>query len=137
MNTHELEGAALDYWVAKALGLTCRLMKAGERLANVALSEDTCVTLTEGSKDWYQPYHPSSVWFFGGSIIEEHHIEILYFGQDGISLNGAPWEAQLGTDTHYIDQGPGDAVAGATPLIAAMRALVQSKLGDEVPDTFQ
>ena len=135
MNTHELEGAALDYWVAKALGLTCRLMKAGERLANVALSEDTCVTLTEGSKDWYQPYHPSSVWFFAGPIIQQVRIATWADEENWCALLPGTGSGYYDADLGTIDANHYDAMSGPTPLVAAMRALVQSEFGDFV--TFQ
>jgi len=100
----ELEGAQLDWAVAMALGHK--------------------VTHTTWSTLMF-----SSDWSAGGPIIEREHIEILYFGNRG---GETPWEAQIGCDTHYIDQGVGEAIAGRTPLQAAMRAFVASKLGDEV-----
>lgn len=65
-------------------------------------------------------YSPSSDWSQGGPIIEREKI------------------ALLARDTHWIARVPIKAVSiiGPTPLVAAMRCLVASKLGDtvEVPD---
>lgn len=68
------------------------------------------------------PYYPSSNWAQGGPLIDKHKIELIYYGKHGVA--GCPWEAQLGRDVHYIDQGPDEAIGGPTPLIAAMRAYV-------------
>lgn len=70
-------------------------------------------------------FSPSTSWAIGGPIIEREKIELIYYGEMGYM--GLPWEAQIGCDTHYIDQSPGDATGGRTPLIAAMRAYVESK----------
>ena len=67
---------------------------------------------------WYllETYTPSTDWAQGGPIIERERIDILFQEKDrwlavGFGMN----EAQ-----------------GQTPLIAAMRCYVASKLGDEV-----
>lgn len=68
-------------------------------------------------------------WSQGGPIIERHKIELIHYGTLGYK---GPWEAQIGSDIRYIDQSTGEAMPGPTPLIAAMRCYVASKLGDEV-----
>ena len=70
-------------------------------------------------------FHPSSDWAHGGPIIEREKIVLLYYGAEG--EDGGPWEAQMGGDTHYVDQYAGDATSGPTALVAAMRAYVESK----------
>lgn len=63
------------------------------------------------------PY--SSDWCFGGPIIEREKISVTS------QTNGHSWAAK---GAHNYSYGP-------TPLIAAMRAYVASKLGDEpVPE---
>ena len=117
MKVADLLGVTLDYWVAKAW-----------------MDGVSYVTVdTSYVRDF--DFHPSENWAQGGPIIERERIELLHYGQDGINLAGNPWEAQIGCDAHYIDQGPGDAMGGPTPLVAAMRAYVASRLGDEVPDS--
>jgi hypothetical protein len=130
MRTAELTGALLDYWVARAEGVPA------EQLSIRQLIDNRHVCVLEPPTNGFE-FGPgvicfSADWAQGGPIIERERIELLHYGTMG--WMGNPWEAQLGTDTHYIDQGPYDAIPGPTPLVAAMRAYVASKFGDEVPD---
>lgn len=71
-------------------------------------------------------FRPSTDWAQGGPIIERENISVGYQGHLGVPPDSL-WYA---TDR-------GDACGfGRTPLIAAMRCFVASKLGDtaEVPD---
>jgi hypothetical protein len=63
-------------------------------------------------------FHPSTDWALGGAIIEREGIAVWQF-------DDVTWRA-MGKDTVP------DPIEGATPLIAAMRCYVASKLGDEV-----
>lgn len=69
----------------------------------------------------------STDWAQGGPIIEREGISVNY-------ANGQ-WEAHTTTDQDTYDQ----IEYGPTPLIAAMRCYVASKLGDEVdiPEELQ
>ena len=58
----------------------------------------------------------STDWAQGGPIIEREKIQILPRHDDWVAVRF----------------GPGKALTGPTPLIAAMRCYVASKLGDEV-----
>ena len=60
----------------------------------------------------------STDWAQGGPIIEREKIAVWHRGDEW------PWRAQQ-SDTSHLKGGP-------TPLIAAMRCYVASKLGDEV-----
>jgi hypothetical protein len=60
-------------------------------------------------------YRPSSNWAQGGPIIEREGIAIYLYGN-------SEWNAHIG----------GKESVGLTPLIAAMRCYVASKLGDEI-----
>lgn len=60
---------------------------------------------------------PSTDWAQGGPIIEREEIELV--------PKGMYWDAYADEDFHVPHSGP-------TPLIAAMRCYVASKLGDEV-----
>ena len=93
MQTSELQGAALDWAVAKCDGL---------------LHDDGTVS------DYWQP---SGLWEQGGPIIEREKIDVCV-DNDGWFT----WYAKKGD----VERG------GATPLIAAMRCYVASKLGPEV-----
>lgn len=105
IKTSELTGVALDWAVAKCEDESVRV--AGGRV-RFALSQFT---------NDYDLYSPSTDWAQGGPIIEREHIAVWW---DGV------WHAKY-------DGGRPDQVQDAwTPLIAAMRALVQRKLGDEI-----
>jgi hypothetical protein len=108
MKTSELTGAALDWAAAQAEGL----LAFGHR----KISDDCVITLSTGE---FEIFKPSSNWALAGPIIERECIELVLDGW------GA-WNAALrGGDKDDIAHGP-------TPLVAAMRCYVASKLGDEV-----
>lgn len=106
MKTSELTGAALDWAVAKCEGLLVWV--------------DSPVRLYNGSE-----YKPSTDWSQGGPIIEREKIELRYY-PDGAHPGGGAWLAE--TQPDHNDQSE----HGPTPLTAAMRCYVASKLGDEV-----
>jgi hypothetical protein len=62
-------------------------------------------------------YIPSTNWAQGGPIIE----------REGIS-----WHCGNKASWHAYGYGSADNISGPTPLIAAMRCYVASKLGDDV-----
>lgn len=116
MKTSELAGAALDWAVAKCEGAT-------------DFRFDTVATywVTLDSKDralsngWAQSFNPSTDWAQGGPIIEREKLCVNPDDPRG-------WMA-ITNDAELVGFGP-------TPLIAAMRCYVASKLGDvvDVPD---
>jgi len=104
MKTSELEGEMLNRAVAK-----CEGIKGFD-------AENCCFYDDEG-----MPFEPSCVWAQGGPIIERECIAISC-----IHITG--WTPDTWTARHpqrFNAEGP-------TPLIAAMRCYVASKLGDEV-----
>ena len=102
MKTSELSGPALDWAVAKCEGVI-----NGDDL-------DIGFVLESG-------YAPSTNWSQGGPIIEREQIWLQpEIGKEGC---GNAWYA---VSMHNTD------AYGPTPLIAAMRCYVASKLGDEV-----
>lgn len=104
MRTSELSGAALDWAVAK-----CEVSEPiGSFLDGVVVHPD------------YNNFHPSRNWTQGGPIIEREAINVR-------ALGSALWEAET-----WDCYGKQDFSNGPTPLIAAMRCYVASKLGDEV-----
>lgn len=109
MKTSELQGAALDWAVAKAEG------KDGD--CEVHAGNLLYGRVTSG----FYHYSPSTDWSQGGPIIEREEIAIC---------PGYQWEASMDIEVH----GEADCVIchGPTPLIAAMRCYVASKLGDEI-----
>lgn len=115
-----LDGALLDYWVARAAGMThspaLREMQPGCTLVPYE-SDDS-----EGSITRYRAFEPSTNWADGGSIIE----------REGISI--ARWEIGFTVVWNASDRDRTAIVSGPTPLIAAMRRYVSSRFGEEVPD---
>jgi hypothetical protein len=123
IETNELTGAALDWAVAKAEGKTPKIQCTSFRDAfiyRVYLGW----SYEYSSSGSIVEYRPSTDWSQGGPIIERESINIE-------AWHGA-WQAELeflpDDDTHYM-YGKG---TGPTPLIAAMRCYVSSKLGGEV-----
>ena len=105
MKTNELSGAALDWAVAKCEGWIDD--------CNGWLYQATLKEAEDGN------YKPSSKWEQGGEIIEREKIELSY--DDAVGWTAA-----------YMDVRGLVECVGSTPLIAAMRCYVASKLGDEV-----
>ena len=73
----------------------------------------------EGLDDWLAPVNYCGKWEHGGPIIEE----------EGISLDRVSDSLWVATRLEGMSVSEED---GPTPLIAAMRCYVASKLGDEV-----
>ncbi len=113
IKTADLTGAALDWAVAKAEGPS---------------SVATCYYDDAGLPQWleeaeHNEWTPSTNWAQGGPIIEREFIQFRPTGPVG-----ARWWIACPADAPYWEQ----TCEGETPLIAAMRCFVASKLGDEV-----
>ena len=108
MKTSELIGAQLDWAVAKCETAKC----AGSFLDGVVVSP----AYLKGY------WCPSTNWAQGGPVIERENMSLLPFDDK--------WEARCKSDiprtVKFMER------RGPTPLIAAMRCYVASKLGDEV-----
>jgi hypothetical protein len=114
MKTSELQGAALDWAVAKCEGIRIVGFKQG-RATFIDPADDGALneTLINYSTDWAQ----------GGPIIERERIAIWFEKYDDIDSALPVWAAVRFNEQDYY---------GSTPLIAAMRCYVASKLGDEI-----
>lgn len=114
MKTSELTEAALDWAVATCEGIN--------------LFETEGWFYSDGKR---VPLRPSSDWRQGGFIIEREAIALRAHDHDT-----QKWEAQLSFGSIQARQSSFS--TGPTPLIAAMRCYVASKLGDEVevPDVL-
>ena len=110
MKTAELTGAALDWAVAKCEGVTVLPKMRGG--CYVTLDRGETVLLCY-STNWAQ----------GGPIIERECIDVMFEGPEWYAY--MRYEAADGYNRTLQYDGP-------TPLIAAMRCYVASKLGDEV-----
>ena len=121
VKTGDLTGVALDWAVAKASGAT--EIRNDDIRWFFTLRGSTYVL----SSGWgAMSYHPSTDWARGGPIIEREEI--------GLRMNvpcspGRTWE---GRPSPLAKGAGGKFGYGPTPLIAAMRCLVASKLGEEV-----
>lgn len=110
----ELEGALLDAAVAKAEGLNPQF-RGGRCYADWVQGAPP-MTVSE--------YRPSLMWDIAGPIIGRERISVMI--EDGDDF----WTAA----TKFFFEGgiDGPDGYGPTPLIAAMRAYVASKFGQEV-----
>ena len=111
LKTSELQGAALDWAVAKCEG----------RGIEFEDPKDPWLTLDGIAHQPLHSYTPSTDWAQGGPIIERERIGFKY---TGAAMEFVAWvNGELSTvHDHY----------GPTPLVAAMRCYVASQLGDEV-----
>jgi hypothetical protein len=119
MKTSELTGKALDWAVAR---LESQASPTGMDSADILLYRSTA-TNAFMYKRWAIPY--STDWAQGGPIIEREKMDIACW-----DAHSMPWKASIDGDTDagvalYVEYGP-------TPLIAAMRCYVASKLGDDI-----
>lgn len=135
VKTSNLTGAALDWATAMASeawkfahthyptmtldptfsGVEARMYPRGE----FGTCLPTCVLVPNNPmRQDPQPYCPSIDWEQCGKIIDANKISVNYDFEDG------EW---IATDLHLAEW-----IEGDTPLIAACRAIVASKLGDTV-----
>lgn len=109
MKVSELQGAALDWAVAKCEG------------KNGVLHDDgitRCIVIAAASGVYKGTWKPTVNWSQGGPIIEREGIMIERWVSTG------HWQAANALVTKVF--------TAETPLIAAMRCYCCSKLGDEV-----
>jgi hypothetical protein len=114
MKASEMTGVALDWAVAK-----CELLR-GE-VYTLAIDTDIDGTKRVNYGGMYPEW--STDWSEGGAIIEREWVNL----DNGSDLYPNPWGAAI-----YDENGDAIRGFGETPLIAAMRCYVASKLGDEV-----
>lgn len=103
IKTSELIDEKLDWAVAKCWDVEVEYINDGITRCLLKVAPFTGI------------YAPSTNWSQGGPIIERHVFELRDLSDDG-------WEAV----------GMSATITGPTPLIAAMRCYVASKLGDEI-----
>lgn len=119
MKTSELTGAALDWAVAKCgfddeIQPPCRVMVDSIAYGSNGRAPQYVYTKSTGER-----FTPSTDWAQGGPIIGREWIDLH-------CVNDSLWEAECPAPCGLAMQN------GPTPLIAAMRCYVASKLGDEV-----
>lgn len=120
VKTVDLIDAPLDWAVGTALNLpveVCQIFQYGRP------NGEHYISIGETDKDGAEvDFEPSEEWSQGGDLIECEHLEVSPTFSNTAWVAGYPNNP---TSKQYWSNGP-------TPLIAAMRALVASKLGDEV-----
>lgn len=116
--TSELTGALLDAAVAKAEGRVKFITHAPDGM--VLLPRNGRASLAD-PKDW-DAYTPSTYWQDGGPIIEREGIKLMPPQGDR-----SRWLAEVFQGKPHFGW-----AEASSPLIAAMRAYVASKLGEEV-----
>ncbi len=110
MKTNELTGAALDWAVAKCEGTLGHYVQPNEKRGTIKW--ETTPSTRRYSTDWAQ----------GGPIIEREGVTLTQYD------DYPNWSATL----YATDYNEHTHVTAPTPLIAAMRCYVASKLGDEI-----
>ena len=108
IKTSELTGAQLDWAVAKCDHPEQYDYENGGVWVNAEAGER---------------FQPSTDWAQGGPIIEREKIDVFWQSITGSFVGSAARGRKVGW--RHLQYGP-------TPLIAAMRCYVASKLGDEV-----
>lgn len=121
MKTSELSGAALDWAVAKCNGKTLHYF------VDDWFKKDPWLTVNGIVDQPLHSYTPSTDWGQGGPIIEREGIAVDCERSSGrvsgwVACNEVAGDDNWDANVHY----------GTTPLIAAMRCYVASKLGDEI-----
>ena len=141
IKTSELTGTAIDWAVARCEGFEIDLITTGKRI---------CVRNYEHEPFWV--FCPSTSWEHGGQIIEHEGISLIRCDDDyktdkqGFTTNKRipVWAAEHGGGHSKQSSYEGECYPpqfeitasgcwyGLTPLIAAMRCYVASKLGAEI-----
>lgn len=127
MNTLELQGPALNYAVAVALGRHVRFWPAAQGIRKTAE-----VSVLHPNTEW-GVFDPVDNWAIAGPMLDEADIDTrrAFFKSEPDDPNA--YYARLSVSTACPTGGSWYAPAhGPTRLIAGLRCLVRSKLGDEV-----
>ena len=126
IKTSELTDTQLDWAVAKCEGYECEF---GDEVSGPWLVPQ------EGYLHDEKPlasFRPSTDWNLAGPIIKQEGITVMVTDierhDDGTITFANKWKAATPQQVLDCDDGS----YGPTPLIAAMRAYVMAKLGDEI-----
>ncbi|WP_153135159.1 phage protein NinX family protein [Paraburkholderia agricolaris] len=119
MKVDALNCSQLDHWVARAEGYSHVSLVPHDRCGTWYAGESS-----GGINDWT----PSTNWGQGGPIIERERIIVKPY-KDGTWGADYEFDPDARGGHFYMSSKEGD-----TPLVAAMRAYVAAKFGDELPD---
>lgn len=109
MRISETNGAELDYWVARALGMMPTILRPQGR--------PSCFVVPAKSEAF--SFAPSSEWADGGPIIDRERISFRWAGS-----GATRWCVAVKQGFRTIEAN------GETLLVAAMRAVVIDQFGD-------
>ena len=115
-----LSGAALNWAVAKCEGGVAQGVYGTPELLESGLHLHYCDVLLS------HPYSPSTDWAQGGSLVEREKMTLSH------DEDGQTYSAYVSL---FRQRGMSNRTrwrSGPTPLVAAMRCLVASQIGDEV-----
>jgi hypothetical protein len=116
MKTNELTGSALDWAVATCLEIKVTFDSWGVYYIGKVVRDDDGLGCP-------MPFEPSTDWAQGGPIIESEEMTLSHSPYDHVFYGRSrPWCAEKKGRIEY----------GPTPLIAAMRCYVASKLGNDI-----
>lgn len=121
IRTRELTGRALDWAVAKCERVEVQISPGAVVVTD--LRENIPGVPARGVSYW----EPSTKWSQGGPIVERARIRLIPWHRPEDAPMHGYWHAGI-----YTDRFDAETYSGPTPLIAAMRCFVASKLGDEV-----
>lgn len=151
MKTAELAGALLNYWAAMAgeewkhvdTSDTMTLDPSYKGVRLVTYSDGSQAAILQPNNPMRQgprEFSPSTDWAQGGPIIERENISISP-PTERVHRNGGPlsgWsESGIWMACTWHKGVSGTRASGwheSSALIAAMRCIVESKFGDEVPE---
>jgi hypothetical protein len=123
MKVSELQGALLDYWVGRATQMDVKLDGDGT-IQNRQVCWSSVNPWNGADMPSCDRYSPSAWWTHGGPVIERHRIMVTWVSGD--------------TDDDVLWHATADEYAtvhcAESPLVAAMRSLVASRYGEEVPE---
>jgi len=122
IKTSELKDQALDWAVAKCDEYKQIHISVAWKNKHGAWGNAQVMVTNEKNASY--TFSPSTYWSQGGPIIEREKIETQYWPAT------ERWSARV----YDLDSGERtiDMMYGSTPLIAAMRCFVASKLGNEI-----
>jgi Protein of unknown function (DUF2591) len=138
VETDSLTGATLDWAVAKCENLPVEISRWGDFvLVDLSVTRPVGIR-THGDDSQWAAYRPASDWSLGGPIIEREKLMLGY--SNDVLPSGAPIQWVCANPARYVKfDADGDVSEwhlpdgyGPTPLIAAMRCYVASKLGSVV-----
>lgn len=128
----QLSGAALDWAVGKANGWITYPSDSIEHGRWYHITPSIAPKGHEHNRLFVPDYQPSRNWCQGGPIIEREDISFRKYHNPKSEAHGTYWAKVCRESGSMVRWSKKSAFSGPTPLIAAMRLYVASKLGHEI-----